>query len=131
VTTQPFVYQVADVLRIVDGDTFWLYCSVGFHETVLVDVRLLGFDCPEKNSGDDYEKQQAAKATAVTVEFLTTAPGVLWVRTEKDPDSFGRWLGEVWREADDGTRTLLGDVLRAEGLASIWPTRWHEEFEPA
>jgi endonuclease YncB( thermonuclease family) len=128
-TTQQYVFKINSILKVTDGDTFWAYCNVGFRETKLIEVRLLGFDAPEKYRGDAYEKEQAAKATEVTTEFLTNAPGVLWVRTEEDPDDFGRWLGEVWWETDDGTQTYLGDVLRDQGLASIWPTRWHEEYE--
>lgn len=130
-TTQQYVQRVTDVVRVVDGDTYHLRVSLPFYLEAVITVRLLGFDCPERNSGSAFEKQQAIVATTVAGEFLTTAAGLLWVRTEKDPDSFGRWLGEVWREDADGTRMLLGDALRAQGLASVWPTRWHTEYDTA
>jgi endonuclease YncB( thermonuclease family) len=128
-TTREYIYPVVEVVKVTDGDTFWLRLDVGFRGLLLIDCRLDGFDCPEVSRGTDFEKQQGGQATKVTAGFLTSAPGALWVRTEKDPDDFGRWLGEVWRETDDGTMTYLGDVLRDQGLASIWPTRWHDEFD--
>lgn len=128
-TSQPYVYPITEVVKVTDGDTYWFRVDVGFRALVLVNCRLLGFDCPERTKGSAYEREQGAEATGVAGEFLY-APNraSLWVRTEKDPDNFGRWLGEVWRE-EGGERTLLGDVLRAKKLASVWPTRWHEEFD--
>ncbi|NUR79086.1 MAG: hypothetical protein HOQ21_01375, partial [Dermatophilaceae bacterium] len=118
-TTQPYVYQVDSVAKVTDGDTYWMYLSIGFRETILVNVRLAGFDCPERNSGSDREKAAAKDATDLAAMWL--AEGPVWVRTEKDPDSFGRWLGYVWRDTTDGGREFLGDVLRDQGLASVWP----------
>lgn len=128
-TSQQYVYRVARVEKVTDGDTFWLHLDIGFRETLLIDCRLDGWDCPETNRGSDYEKQQAKAATALTTDFLTNPAAPLWVRTEKDPDDFGRWLGDVWQETGDGTQTHLGDVLAAQQLASPWPTRWHEMYD--
>jgi hypothetical protein len=47
-----------------------------------------------------------------------------------DEDDFGRWLGHVWFETPDGHKTLLGEVLKAAGLATDWPMRWHEKYDP-
>lgn len=125
-TQQEYVYRVVEVVRVVDADTFWLQLSVGFRQTQLAEIRLLGYDCPERRRGTAFEKSEAVRATVLATAWLDTAlPAGLWVRTEKDPDNFGRWLGEVWR--DDGEH--LGVVLRDAGLASVWPTRWHTEFD--
>lgn len=72
---------------------------------------------------------QAKYATGYADAWLLGTPGTLWVRTEPDPDDFGRWLGEVWAEDEDGTKRLLGEYLRGLGLASVWPTRWRDEYE--
>lgn len=128
-SSQPYVYPITQVVKVTDGDTYWFRVDVGFRALVLVNCRLLGFDCPERTKGSAFERFEGAEATMVADEFLNE-PGSLWVRTEKDPDSFGRWLGEVWRE-DGDERVLLGDMLRAKKLASVWPTRWHEEFDQA
>jgi endonuclease YncB( thermonuclease family) len=135
--TRPYVAPVVEVLRVVDGDTCWLRIDPGYRALLLINVRLLGFDCPERHKGSDHEKAEALRATSVATEFLAPVvpdlASTLWVRTEKDPDDFGRWLGDVWRESDtvDWPTRHLGDVLRSQGLASVWPTRWHDEFDHA
>jgi len=134
--TQPYVYRVTEVVKITDGDTYWLRLDVGFRQTMLVNVRLLGYDCPERNRGSEREKDAARRATKVAELFfgyaLDPESGVTcWVRTEPDPDDFGRWLGDVWDESDGDPwpEEHLGAALRREGLASVWPTRWREEFD--
>jgi endonuclease YncB( thermonuclease family) len=115
-------YEVTEVVKVTDGDTYWLQVDVGFRETVLINVRLNGYDCPELHSSNIYERERANDAK----EFATT-----WfqehvkarVTTEKDPDSFGRWLGDVYCNG-----VHLGQELHQEGLATIWPKRWHEEY---
>lgn len=134
-TTSPYVYQVTEVVKVTDGDTFWCRLDVGFRESILVDLRLSGYDCPERHKGSDREKAEAVRATSVTTEFLSpVVPDLaseLWVRTEKDPDVFGRWLGDPWREDATGAQRFLGVELRAAGLASVWPTRWRDEYDTA
>lgn len=132
-TTRPYIYPVDQVVKVTDGDTFWLRLDVGFRELLLVDIRLSGYDCPELNSGSLNERAQGKRARDVTTLFLggLAWPGRLWVRTEHDPDSFGRWLGDVWVETPDEQQTHLGDVLRQRDLASVWPTRWRDEFDAA
>jgi endonuclease YncB( thermonuclease family) len=120
-----YVYRVTEVVKVTDGDTFWLRVDVGFRALVLAHTRLNGYDTPERNSRDPYEREAAALAAGHAAAFLhaALADGDLWVKTYKDPDSFGRWLGDVTSGG-----VLLGESLRAEGLASLWPTRWREEF---
>ena len=132
-TSRQYVYRVTEVVKVTDGDTYWIKVDVGFRATVLVNIRLDGYDCPERNSGSLFEKNSAATATAFASLWLRDALGTgLWVRTEKDPDNFGRWLGDVWVEydGDQWPERHLGAELRAQGLASIWPTRWRQEFDP-
>lgn len=129
-TTQDYTYRVTKVERVVDGDTFWLRLDVGFRQEQLTEIRLYGVDCPERRRGSEFEKSEARRATEVSLEWLIDAAseGNLWVRTHRDPDDFGRWLGEVWQDDGVGER-YLSEHLKEEGLASIWPTRWHEVFD--
>lgn len=129
--TQQYVYRVARVERVVDGDSYWLHLDTGFRNTLLVNVRLLGYDCPEARQGSLFERRQGASATRHASGWLSDddlAPPV-WCRTEKDPDSFGRWLGALWIEDESGEHHL-GDYLLSLGLATTWPTRWHEIHDP-
>jgi endonuclease YncB( thermonuclease family) len=126
--SQEYVYRVKEVVKVTDGDTYWFQVDVGFRQTMLVNVRLNNYDTPEKYRGSDFEKSMAASATDEAVNFFDNSER-LWVQTEKDPDSFGRWLGTVWSENSSGDRTYLGEVLQNKNLASTWPTRWREEFD--
>lgn len=129
--TRPYIYEVTDIVRVVDGDSSWLKVDVGFRQSLLIDCRLSGWDCPEMNRGTVYEKQQARIAQRVATDWLTAALGKgLWIRTEKDPDDFGRWLGDLWTETPDGdVADHLGLALASQKLASAWPTRWHEVYD--
>jgi endonuclease YncB( thermonuclease family) len=130
-TTKPYVYRITDVVKVTDGDTYWLQLDVGFRQTMLVNIRLSGYDTPERNRGTPFEKGEAVRAAVTAGQFFAPVEGTLWVRTEKDPDNFGRWLGDVWVESD-GDRwpeRHLGAELRSRGLASVWPTRWRDEFD--
>ena len=126
--SEQYIFRIVTVLRVVDGDSVWVQCDAGFRQTTLANIRLLGYDTPERNKGSVHEKAEARRAHAVTAEFLARTDGDLWIRTEKDPDVFGRWLGDIWLETGD-TKRHLGAELRAAGLASIWPRRWREEFD--
>jgi endonuclease YncB( thermonuclease family) len=129
-TTLPYVYRVVEVVKVTDGDTYWLRLDVGFRQQILIDCRLSGWDAPEMYRGSDYEKRQARVAQKVASDWLAAALDVgLWIRTEKDPDSFGRWLGVLWVDGSDEAGTDLGMVLATQGLASPWPTRWHDQYD--
>lgn len=132
-TTLEHVHKVIEVVKIDDGDTYWLRIDADFHLSGVFDVRLDYRDAPELHRGDAYERAQAVVATTVATEWFTQHAGNIFVQTEKidskEEDDFGRWKGTIWADLPDGTQEYLGDVLRSKGLASIWPTRWHEEFE--
>lgn len=129
---QPHTYRVAEVHKVTDGDTFWLYLDVGFYLTHLTHIRLHGYDTPEKFKPSSPDEAAAAQAATGYVtrwfEWALTSPRVsLWVRTEPDPDSFGRWLGQIWAQDDEfGTVEELGALLFSRGLASVWPQRWRD-----
>lgn len=132
--TKPYMFRVTKVEKVTDGDTYWLRVDVGFRQEVLVNIRLLGYDTPEKYQGGAFEKSEAQRAASEARAWLDSrmhlAGASVWVRTEKDPDNFGRWLGDVWVESDGDQwpEEHLGAALRSLDLASIWPERWREEF---
>ena len=80
----------AEVVRVVDGDTFEARIDVGFRIKVESSVRILGMNASER-------KGATKVAGEVAKDALTRllAAGPIRVRTEK-PDSFGRALAEVW-----------------------------------
>jgi hypothetical protein len=120
-------YRVSAVQRVIDGDTYWLCLDLGLRCTATVPVRLLGFDCPESRGPGKGERIAAGAAAEEARAWLEQRQGRVLARTEKDPDSFGRWLVEVV----DDTGALLGEHLRALRLAAQWPTRWREQYPDA
>jgi endonuclease YncB( thermonuclease family) len=132
-----YTYPVISVDRIIDADTFWLTLEgdVGFHTLVrfVQEFRLDGWDCPEKHKGSRFERAQALLAQSMTTAFFqdNLASGI-WVRSRKHPDDFGRYLGAVYtgRSADDLSGTPLGAFLASKELATPWPTRWYEVYDP-
>lgn len=127
-TDRQYVYKITEIVKVTDGDTYWVRCDVGFRQEILINVRLADYDCPEAHKGTLYEKTKAKEAREVAETWLLSESRQLWIRTEKDPDNFGRWLGHIWDEWPDGTIHALGGYLRRVGLASLWPTRWRDEF---
>lgn len=123
-----------------DGDSFYLETRIPFHLKALINVRLAGpipgkgFDCPELRKGSEYERKQGQLAREMTTGWLEGGlalpnPWRMYIRTEPIEDDFGRWLGDIWLEHPDGTIWRLGDLLRSNKLASIWPQKWREEFD--
>ena len=68
--TRPYIYRVTEVVKVTDGDTYWLRLDVGFRQTLLVNLRLLGYDCPERTRGSERERQLAKAATATAEQFF-------------------------------------------------------------
>lgn len=137
-TKQTYIYPVQSIQKITDGDTYWLDLSLGLNEVHLKDVRLLGYDTPEVNSGSDKEKAAGAAATKVAYAFLHAAidhpTRTVWVQTKKDSRSFNRYLGDIWVEDASGNKTYLGEHLEHLGLAVKSPngdTKWRDVHDQA
>lgn len=135
--TLEFQHRVVTVGQTRDGDTYGFHCRILPDTIQSIVGRLLGFDCPESRRllcrecglrTSDYELAKAAETYNVAVAFLN-GPGDLWCRREMKRDSFGRELVTVWHVID-GIETDLGTSLLDAGLATPWPTRWHEVFDP-
>lgn len=114
----------AQCLRVIDGDSYYLYVDGGFHSYRQERFRLIGVDTPELRSKDEPERQRAQEAKVFVEGILKPtplpAPGGAWplrIVTFKDPDNFGRYLAEVYYKDDDGVEHNLGDELLAKGLA--------------
>ena len=91
--------------------------------------RLQGFDCPEsRRPASDYEIAKSKEALALALDFLGS-PGDLWCRREMKRDSLGRELVTIWHVLD-GIETDLGTALHDAELATIWPTRWWQVYDP-
>lgn len=127
-------FPVLSLHKVTDGDTYWAYVDMGLRQIALIEIRLDGFDTPERTKGTTFERKQAVVASDLAkswwLRFMADGTAAeVWVETEPDPERYGRWLGKVYAEFLDGTRRYLGDALREQSLASIWPTRWRDEYD--
>lgn len=100
----PYTYR-ATLVRVIDGDTYVLDLDLGFDIHAHVPVRLLGWDAPEHNTPD------GVRATKLAETRLKDATRIM-VATEKDEQTFARWLAHVSVDGVD-----LGDILSMYGLA--------------
>ena len=134
--------------RVVDGDTAYVSVvvrpamsafRVNLEQTTAdIEVRLDGWDCPEKRSSATrvisvFERSEAMRAESVARFWITDrlAAGEVWVQTEKDPEKYGRWLGAFSALSD---ASQLGLVLEAEELAVRYHAkpgekRWYQVFD--
>jgi micrococcal nuclease len=99
-----YIYRAA-LVRVVDGDTYWLCVQLGFMASVTVPVRLLHIDVYE------HDTPLGQQATKFVTDLLTGAP--LLVQTHKDEQTFARYLADIWLPTGD----LLSDVLKQKGYA--------------
>jgi endonuclease YncB( thermonuclease family) len=124
-----FQHRVVTVKRTRDGDTYGFDCRLT--PKIIEDIvgRLQGFDCPEsRRPASDFEIGKSHEALNVALEFLNS-PGALWCRRELKTDSFGRELVTLWHVVDE-IQTDLGETLFGMALATRWPMRWWQLYDP-
>lgn len=106
------------MVRIIDGDTAYVRCDLGFYIERLDRFRLLGsqggVNAYEMHDKDPVKRALALKGAARFNEMAPPGSSVLVV-SDKAPaqEGFGRWLCQI--VTADGQN--VGDVLLAEGLA--------------
>lgn len=100
-----YEYQIAEVRRVVDGDTFDCRVDLGFEVLHDIRVRVLEVDTPEMRGGTDETKAAAQRAKEAAERWLSQ-PGFLTIRTVRK-DSFGRWLGDVRRDGESLASWLI------------------------
>lgn len=98
------------LVRVTDGDTMVLTVDLGFRLTATMPVRLLGLNCPEKNT------TRGKEVKAWVQQWFSDHADVI-VTTEKDPEKYGRWLGTV---APVGSQRTLNAELLDGGMAKPW-----------
>ncbi len=112
-TTHPLPYPSPWMrgycVRVVDGDTYYLRADLGFHVAMTIPVRLLGVDTPELSTAEGKTVRDKVRA------MLEGKPVLL--RTQKDTQSFARWVAEVQIFLPSGWVDLAGFLL-AQGWAT-------------
>jgi endonuclease YncB( thermonuclease family) len=100
-----YIYRVAEIVKVFDGDTYTFRLDLGFRASLTLQVRLHGYDCPELRT------DQGKKAREVAAGILQTGK-VVTVQSFKDDRSFERWVCDV-----DVDGVALGPQLEQQGLA--------------
>lgn len=110
----------AQLIRVVDGDTFDVFVDRRIGQYSIARVRLFGIDCPEVRTRDLKEKAAGRAATELVSKLLTDPDGSpqtihlgKWhTRLQvHGVDSFGRWLANVLYVSDSGNSADLGRAL--------------------
>ena len=109
---QPAYRYYATILRVVDGDTLHVRVDLGFRMFAELPVRLAGIDAPERGT------DAGTAATEYARQWAAQHPTVI-LRTTKNPEKFGRWLGWVGSLNDDPIQTL-NEALVLAGHALPW-----------
>lgn len=113
----------AQPIRVVDGDTAYLFVDVGFNHYACYSFRFLDIDTPELNSKDPEEREKAQEAKELVKDLLDCFETTwqvnlkewpLRIETEKKPDSFGRWLARIFFTDDGVERSVQAELLKAQ-----------------
>ncbi|NJN72188.1 MAG: nuclease [Limnothrix sp. RL_2_0] len=109
-----YEYVVAEVVKVVDGDTVDIVIDLGFSISKKERIRVADIDTPESRTRDLAEKKLGLEAKDYLENALTTAEQII-IKTEKE-DKYGRFLGWLYL---DGATVSLNEIMIAEGYA--WP----------
>jgi micrococcal nuclease len=116
-----YLYKIANVLKVVDGDTLDLEIDLGLRSFVKHRIRLIGIDTAELKSPDEVQRAKALAAMHFVSEWLDlNREKGLMIETFKS-DVYGRWLGKIFPTRDE--RDSLNAALLHEGLAVRWQGR--------
>jgi endonuclease YncB( thermonuclease family) len=102
-----YIYRVAEIVKVHDGDTYQLRLDLGFRVFLTVIVRLHGWNCPELA-----EDARGHLAQLKAETFLRQGKEII-VQSFKDKMSFERWICDVYVD-----NVHLGQHLFDLGLAS-------------
>lgn len=100
----------ADVIRIIDGDTFLAEALIWPGQTIRISVRIRGIDAPEKRAKCDSERDAAAKAGRTLAALLRNRP----VRISNIVG--GKYYGRVLADVDAGDIGNVAAILLARAV---------------
>lgn len=107
----------AEVEKVADGDTLWLWIGLGFNLWVRQKVRLRGIDAPELDT-------QAGLAAKRFIESQLESVKEVTVTTTK-PDKFDRYLADLWI-GNTNLNQLLLETGHARPLSQVPDSLWDE-----
>ena len=116
-----FNYRV-ELIKVVDGDTFWVKIYLRPRQWLKQKLRLRGLDCPEM-------KTPEGKAAKRFVDSLVGKTTAFTINTTK-PDKYDRYLADVFLTTDSG-EIFLNNTLLENGQA-VQKEKWEfGDWEPS
>ncbi len=105
---QPFVYNNAEVVRVIDGDTVRLKVDLGFRMVYEDNFRLTGIDTPERGH------EGFTEATDRMKEWLLAEGNKVRLEVTKR-DKYGRYLAKI---SSTTSGVVVNEVMVTEGYAT-------------
>ena len=118
---EKYIYR-AKLDRVVDGDTVDALIDVGFDIWVKKRIRFMGMDAWESRTRDLDEKAKGLEAKARLIELLDTVsskPGYFRLKSY-GVGKYGRVLGEIFIEDNEGKQYNINKTLISEGHAYVY-----------
>ena len=97
-----FVYRIARVLRVIDGDTIDVIFDLGFDVQLKQRIRMFGIDTPESRTRDKTEKKFGLASKKYLKDTVASADEIVCKTHVADArGKFGRVLGEIWCDGEN------------------------------
>ena len=112
--TQPatFVYKIAKVVRVVDGDTLDVIFDLGFDVMLKQRIRMFGIDKPESRTRDKVEKKFGLASKKYLKDNIAIAKDVVCKTHVRDArGKFGRVLGEIWCDGTNMNKQMIEENM--------------------
>jgi len=107
-------YDKVKLVRVVDGDTYYLEVDMGFNIKTVQSFRLKGVDTPETyRPKSEEELKKGQKATQFVKDMFAKATNIS-IKSYK-AGIFARWEADVFIELD-GELKSLADLLTENDL---------------
>ena len=118
---EKYIYR-AKLERVVDGDTIDALIDVGFDIQIKKRIRYSGIDTWESRTRNLEEKAKGLEAKARNKELLlevSSKSGYFRLKSY-GVGKYGRVLGEIFIEDDEGKQYNINETLVAEGHGYVY-----------
>ena len=116
-------YQLAEIVRVVDGDTLVVKL-----DGESVRVRLIGVDCEETTMTDErLNTDKGCREAAFVKELLPEGRSVYLQKDVSETDAYGRLLRYVWLELPEDSQDI--EEVRTKMLNGILIEKMHTQVK--
>jgi micrococcal nuclease len=112
----------AELIKVLDGDTIDCYIDLGFNLKVKKRIRYMGIDTWESRTRDLDEKKKgmaAKERNRQLLEEVSNKSGYFRLKSH-GLGKYGRVLGEIFIQDEEGTQYNINQTLIKEGHAYVY-----------